>query len=1121
MPPSVRCRSVPAWIRAPAPIDVQPALDAPAVADRPRLEDRHVHPGACGRATDGRLAAGAARPEPGHQVVALDHQVLDDQLRVGHGRQPAGKLLARGVDADRRVGRVLDHAGGQELIQVAQLAVVDAVDEAAVQGADVIHRPPALGGSAPPASVSSSHPPWRPSLPDVTAGSVGQGTPPKRMCSECGPARTARPGTLTGTLTETVAYAWKRAPRPTGPARSAAETTVRGVDNMDGHTTTGFGERLRHFRLQAGLSQAALAERANLSLAAVATLERGVRSLPYPRTVEALAAALGLSATERADLVAAARPTARLRRPRSVPNQTGVPVPQLPVWLTSFVGREAEVEAIRARLGPRPSPVRLLTLTGPGGVGKTRLAVAAATALAPAYPDGVVFVDLAPLRDARLVPAAIGRAAGVRESAGRSARELLLAALRERRLLLVLDNCEHLLAAAPQVAELVQRCPRLAVLATSRAALRVQFEQRVAVAPLATAGDPVADGTTTEAIAASPAVQLFVARAQAVAPDFALTDAHVATVASICRRLDGIPLAIELAAARVSLLSPEALLRRLERRLGSPARGPSDPHALYPGRVGVLPMLTGGARDLPGRQRTLAATLAWSHDLLGSREKVLFRHLSVFAGGWTVAAVEAVCADADLPAGELLDRLQVLVDSSLIQVRRHADATGEPRFGMLETIREYALEQLVVSGELRSVAERHAAWYTALVERAPTDLVGPGAAGWYEQFEAEIDNLWSALGWALQDRTTDQAALRLATALARFWYTRGRFEEVRAALEAVTSRGDTAPSPTWVQALTLFGQLEAFRGEFDRAAELGRESLRQAEALGEATWITYAQQHLGITLGLRGDVTGARSLLEGAVTAARRADDRRQIALALVYLAVYGWHEASAARQRLEQAVALSRDAWDAPISSLALGFLALLELGEGRHAHARALVDEASSVAGNVGFHDGLVLTQIVQGGLARAQGAYDQAGALYRSSLRLLWQEGHLTATVMLLEHVAGLEAEVGDPDLAAQLVGAVDAFCAARGVKLPQFWRLWWAAEPAGIRARARAGEQPFATAWSEGQTMRLDDAVLLVASSPPFVSDDRGSEGAGTEQREAEAAGGRARPRSGRARSVAGE
>jgi predicted ATPase/DNA-binding CsgD family transcriptional regulator/DNA-binding XRE family transcriptional regulator len=385
---------------------------------------------------------------------------------------------------------------------------------------------------------------------------------------------------------------------------------------------TGFAAQLRRLRLRAGLTQEALAEKAGVSVATIGAIEEGQRRRPYPHTLRALADSLELSAADRTALMSASAPATE-KPEDSVSAALQV---ALPVALTALIGREREVAAARTLLLPplKTPAVRLLTLLGPGGVGKTRLSLEIAATVRGGYVDGVAFVDLAPIRDHRLVPATMARALGVRESGGRSAWELLLMHLRSRRALLVLDNFEHLPGAAPLLTELLGACSALALLVTSRTALRLRGEHRMAIGPLAT---PAANERPTLAdVAAYPAVRLFVDRVRQVSAEFNLDDNNVAAVAEICRRLDGIPLALELAAARMQLLSPAALLHRLDDRLS---------------------LLSSGHVDLPERQRTLRNTLAWSYDLLDATDRALFGRLAVFAGGWTLDAAEAICADAD------------------------------------------------------------------------------------------------------------------------------------------------------------------------------------------------------------------------------------------------------------------------------------------------------------------------------------------------------------------------------------------------------------------------------------------------------------------------------------------
>ncbi len=874
---------------------------------------------------------------------------------------------------------------------------------------------------------------------------------------------------------------------------------------------TTFGQRLRRLRLQRGLSQEALAERAGLTSRAVAALEGGGRRRPYPRTVEVLAEALELAGQERAafgELVGGAADQAG--RPGT--GRPTLSAPLLPIWLTSFVGREVEVESIRTLLGPAGSAVRLLTLVGPGGVGKTRLAVAAAEALAPAYPDGVAFVDLAPLRDARLVPAAIARALELREGGGHSARELLLEQLRDRRVLLVLDNLEHLPAAAPLLAELLGPCPALVL---SRAALRVQGEHRFAVAPLATPPPP-ADGTmpesaAMEAITTSPAVQLFVARARAVAAEFVLSERNAAAVAGMCRRLDGIPLAIELAAARVTLLSPEALLRRLERRLG---------------------VLTGGAPDLPERQQTLRATLAWSHDLLQPATQALFRRLAVFAGGWTLEAAEAVCADAELPAEAVLGQLQVLVDSSL--VRRLEDAGGEPRFGLLETVREYALEQLEIAGEAEELGRRHAAYFLALCERAERHLMSAEQAVWLDRLDAELDNLRAALAWAPGSGQLE-LGLELAVALVRFWHERGHGREglewlasltrglaefdTPAHLAALHARalgttswityvqGDhRAAGPLAEQCLARWRQLgqvgnspvalntlafvAGYEGDVPRQEALFRQSLALYRAEGDSRDAAWVLTWLGTVRISADDLDGAETLLAEGLAVFEERGDSGGIALALQHLG-----NVAAARQDYERAQALLerslgvyREALHAPAGvAYVLGDLAGLAACRGELGRAQALCEESVGLFREVDEPRGLAAELGLLGRLAALGGDDAAAEAAYSECLRLSRSLAKVDL-VLILEWLAEVRARVAArhsrPDQlaqAARLCGAAAGLRDRLGAAAARSWAIPLAPPHHDAYAhqvaatRTALGNEVFETAWREGRAMTPEQAV----------------------------------------------
>src|SRR5215204_31069 len=503
-----------------------------------------------------------------------------------------------------------------------------------------------------------------------------------------------------------------------------------------------FGELLRRFRSAAGLSQEDLAARSGVSRNGISDLERGASQLPRFETVRMLADALTLSEDERAALIVAARPMVlgeapAVRRPLSLVS--------LPAPLTRLIGRETELATLSAELQDRN--VRLLTVTGPGGVGKTHLALAAAAELLDDFPDGVWFVDLAPLNDPTLVLPTVARALGLREGSDRSLADVVSVSLAAKQVLLVLDNYEHLLAAASVVSDLLRAGPKIVVLVTSREPLRLRGEQEVAISPL-----PVPEHHDSYAVLAqNPAVRLFVHRAKAVKRDFDLTDENAGVVAAMCRQVDGLPLAIELAAARVKVLPPAALLARLESR---------------------LPLLAGGPRDAPARQRTLRNMIAWSHDLLTSEEQMLFCHLGVFAGGWTLdAADEVTNLDRTL---DVLEATTSLLDKNLI---RQADQVHlEPRFTMLETIREFAVAQLENTAEADRMREAHAAWCLALATAVTPRPAVVGEPASLEislaRLTADYDNLRAALAW-FANRHDAEALAQLTGTLAWFWHWTG------------------------------------------------------------------------------------------------------------------------------------------------------------------------------------------------------------------------------------------------------------------------------------------------------------------------------------------------------------
>src|SRR5829696_5669449 len=532
----------------------------------------------------------------------------------------------------------------------------------------------------------------------------------------------------------------------------------------------------------------------------------------------------------------------------------------LPAQPTPLVGRERELGEVRDLL--RAEGVRLLTLTGPGGIGKTRLGLQVGAELLDEFEDGVFFVALAPLTDTALVASAIASPLGVVETGERPLKEGLETYLRDKEVLLLLDNFEQVLDAAPLLGELLSECPKLKGLATSRSVLRVYGEHEYPVPPLELPSPgrlPAIDR-----LSQYEAVRLFIERAKAARPDFSVTDENAPAVAEICTRLDGLPLAIELAAARIKLLPPRAMLERLGSR---------------------LKLVTGGARNLPERQRTLRGTIEWSYTLLEEGERVLFARLAVFSGGRTLEAIEAICdAKGDLPV-DTLDGVSSLLDKSLL--RQEEGPEGEPRFVMLETIHEYARERLEASGEAEEVRRLHAEYFLALAEGAEPELTGADQLACLERLEAEHDNMRAALQWSLEKEPA--TAFRLAGMLARFWEIRSDFSEGSRWLEAAlrqSARPDTiTEATTRAKLLSEAGTFAYYRADYDHAIVLHGEALELYRELGDDSGVAFSLMCLGAQHNQPGDYERAAPFFEEALALSRRIGDRRNIVITLHNLA--------------------------------------------------------------------------------------------------------------------------------------------------------------------------------------------------------------------------------------------
>jgi predicted ATPase/class 3 adenylate cyclase len=676
----------------------------------------------------------------------------------------------------------------------------------------------------------------------------------------------------------------------------------------------------------------------------------------------------------------------------------------LPLQPTPFLGREREVAAVAELL--RQQSVRLVTLTGPGGIGKTRLALQTAAELLDDFPDGVFFVDLAPLTDPSVVASVIAAALGLRLEGGRPAEEVLRAFLRNTQLLLVLDNFEHLLAAAPLVGELLAT-PGLKVLATSRAPLHLRAEHEMPVLPLAL--PDLTRHESAQILSQNEAVRLFTARATAVQPDFTMDDTTAPAVAKICARLDGLPLAIELAAARVKLLPPPALLARLERRLH---------------------VLTSGPRDAPARQRTLRDAIAWSHDLLTPEQQIVFRRLAIFAGGCTFASAEAV-ANLD-GACDLFEAIAALVDAS--QLRQSTGSNAEPRFWMLETVREYAAEQLAASGEETEIRQRHAAHFVAQVAQAAVGIRGPAQIQWLDHVEADLDNIRAVFVWLLEHAEPDVTA-QLAVGMGEYWWQRGDIGECRSWLERVLENAERLPQTLRHRTLVFAGALAHMQGDRQHAIRRGQEALALARDHGSRADVIKALHVLAMWTVVNGDVNRAAALIEEAVDLQGQATGAAPDPMLLITLGVVEHRRGRLdhAAIALEEALAVSQTTGDRQLVADTLDYLGDVEC------------DRGNLPAGLLRYGEALSLWRELKDGWGTADALVGFADV---AAMREQWES-------------------------AARFLGAADALYETAGVAVPPHDRPHY--DRAVAAMRAALGDAAFASSRMASRRAGVEEVI----------------------------------------------
>jgi predicted ATPase/DNA-binding CsgD family transcriptional regulator len=723
----------------------------------------------------------------------------------------------------------------------------------------------------------------------------------------------------------------------------------------------------------------------------------------------------------------------------------------LPAQASSFVGRERELNDLEGMLASS----RLLTLTGPGGCGKTRLALQTAAHLAESFEDGVGYVELAALSSPELVAEGAARALGLRP-AGLSPAEVLLDYLEPRETLLVLDNCEHLIEACARLAnDLLRSCPGLKILATSREALSVPGERAWLVPSLSL--PDAKEETTPGQLVRHESVRLFAERAEAAAPGFKLDEHNAPAVARICQRLDGIPLAIELAAVRIRVLSAAQIAARLDDR---------------------FLLLTGGSRVALPRQRTLLATMDWSHELLSEREGALFRRISAFANGFSLEAAEDVCSEDGVDGGEILDLLCRLVDKSLVLVGRRGD---DARYRMLETVGQYASEKLEGSGEEEPVRSKHADFFLRLAERAEPALTGPDQGEWMDRLDAEVGNLRAAMAW-FQEAADTEADLRLASALWGFCHARGYYEMGRTWLEDALSKGGD-PTPLRAGALTGAGLLAFLQCDYGGARERLEQSLSLHEDLADQRGVAGVKDVLGGLAREQGDYERARTLHEESLALWRELEDEHGISESLYYLGLGAWlnGENERAGDLSARALDMTRASGDTAGVLSSLINLGSVALYEGNYDRAESMLEESLAISREGGYREGVGWALNQLGMVAYHRGNLERAELSLRESLAVHKDLGDMGRVASVLEALAETASARKQFGLSARLFGAAERLRETVGAPVPPCERPEHDRVLASVRTNV--GDEEFSRLRAEGKAMKLEEAFSQALEPGP--------------------------------------